>query len=940
MSESRPRSDVQVFPIPQFLSVSPTAAPVGPVVLANENSLDLWAVTTLRRGLERLGVSLLTDRPGSGVHTVVRVTSDPMAIETLLTRCRDTFGDSCTRERLGREGYLLETTSEPRVNRVTIAAPTGAGQAFGVDSFLQLISRDGEGAILHGAVIYDHPAVPIRVYWGPGDDNRAAALRFNVGRGVHATDEMANMRERHLDSWVGAHPSHADAGKPGLRYSDPDAVAKAIQPLLDAARAGVRLLSLNFDDIDLKLAHPEDIARYGTIGRAHAEFFNTTLAKIRAINPDARLVVIPIVYGNIWFPGTWVYTTREDEIYDYLTTIGREVDPSVILVWTGESIESVAMTDDDIRQWVDLVRRKPVVFENTPTGDLTDFGALRFRTPNIGDLLLGWIYIHRGPQAELAELTTAEYLWNPRAYDPDSAQDRALRRVVGDEAFAPMKRLVGAFTYGDGKALRYKHPLWREGRLLEVVEPDDEEIARYYEDRVRTITETTRELDRLIPDVGFYKAVRKIAVDSLEVASAYLETYRMIVADRTGARVAAIEAGDRAQALYDGWMRYSTGSTDLNGDTDRRAAITYLEQVNTAGRLRKIRRGGSDPIAWDRLQDAKGDAPAGMRLGRSCRLVSPGRKLEFVLRGAEGSEQWLVLSACGAEGGRPHISVDGVEIARPDDAWRSDRWRTVAIPLATAGQRSWLVAITVDAGEWALSRAAVLTDPTPERLLYALRSSAEYGARTRVEQPDRTLVAANGPIASGRFAVRTDIELIRAASGRFFTLDRMSRLGQTFHVNARSERTTAPKNPIQLWARESADGDFLHGFGAMFSQQGKMPIVAALWRWAGDVATTTGDATNWIASTQSRSGSASGDSHHWALFPFDVELEDGTTYYVELTAPGGWTGWRIRTSFGWYGERYDARRSAWLDGAMLKGEDIPFRTYVLDVYDAHRSGGR
>jgi len=924
-----------VVPVPQHMESTGAALPLGAIVLADEAHADSWAVTTLRRGVERLGMGApLASAPhgeaARGSYTLLTITSDPAAVRTLLRQCQERFGRGCALETLGDQGYMLGVgdRADGPVRRVTIAAQGGAGQAYGVDTFVQLIA----GGTLPRVLMFDYPAVRNRVYGGGRNDDWVATLRFNIGRGVRTEAEITQMRLRHVEPWATIHPSHAYAGQPGLCYSDAEAIERAIAPLVEAAQRGVRWLGMNFDDIDLRLGHADDVTRFGTIGKAHVHFINGTYARLRAINPDVRLSVIPIIYGNIWLAGTWVYAVDEGEIYDYLTTLGREVAPEVIFIWTGESIESVTMTDEGIRQWTDLVRRKPFIFENTPTGDLTDLGALKFRTANAGDLLDGWIYISRGPQAELAELTTAEYLWNPRAYDPKAALTRAICRAVGAEAAPAMERLISVFSYGEG--VRYRHPIWREGRLLEVVEPDDDEVADFYVRRMQVISEVLPVLERLILELPFYQAVRKIALNSTEVGRAYLETYIMLKSAARGERKEALAAGDRVETLHQEWTRYSTGSTDLHSPSDRRDAITYIEQIGVARRLRALRRGGREPIPWVNVPAAgqKGE----IRLGRTCAaLRHPNDRVRLSLR-SDGSRRWLVVTAAGPGKSAVRLEVNGRAEVLPEGAWTPDRWRSVAVAVP-GGSGVLEVALAVDhPTDWALARAALIADPSAERLLHATRSSVAFGAERRVEAPRRFLRAVETDLVEGLLAVRSDIELKRAASGRYFPGEPGTCIGQTFHMPRADEEMIAPKDPVHLLARESSDGDFLHAMGVMFQHQGERPLALDLWRWAGSVEETVGGAGNRIATTLGRPGTPFAPSHHWVLFPLDVELDEGTTYYAELTAPEGWNGWRLHAAFGWYGYRYDPTRSAYVNGKIDRDVDIPFRTYVCDVYVAER----
>jgi hypothetical protein len=901
----------KVIPPPQHVAFAGVRRDFDKIVLHTDSDTDAWALGVLETGLSALSIPLAD----GGMS--VRVTTDSGVLAGIIDRCASEFGTDCTADRLGDEGYVIAWESGDAV----IAASTGAGLAYGVDSFLQLIE---EGAI-HEALVFDYPAFKYRIYGGAGDMDHAAKLRFNMGRKGGTAEELAEMRLRHMEPWLSVHPSHAAGGMPGLCYSDPDAVTDAITPLIEAAERGVKWLALSFDDIDLKLGHKDDLLKYGNIGNAHVSFLNETAERLRGINPDARLIVIPIIYANNWLPGTWVYAVDETEVYDYLETLGREVDPSVAFVWTGESVESVAMTDDDIRQWKELIPHETIVFENTPAGDPDDLGAFKLRTLNAGDLLEGWIYIHRGPHAELAEWSTAEFLWNPKAYEPTEAQQRAIMNAVGPEAAPAIARLVSVFTQDGGP--RYANPLWREGRLLEVVDPDDQSVAEFQLKRMEATSKAVQALDGLGLDTPFYNAIRKRALDASQVSRAFLDTYVMTRAIQEGEHAEAVAAGDRAEALHQEWRRFSTGTTDLNADTDRRDAMLYIEEVDVAGSLRALRRGYADRGV------RSGGGPAwvypestGTRLGRECATGAVTLKVA-----SGGASDWLVVTGCGAADAPITFEVDGAAIEMPVDAWQPDRWRSVAVKLPD-GPAERLITVSASETDWALYRVAVLPGPSPEQLLHAVRSATTPGEGSRLRNPDRYLRGASyGPV-EGNVAIRTSVDLVRSASGSFFDLADGTRLGQTFCVP--TVTPVSPKDPVHLYARESADADHLHGIGLMFTRVGHTPLELQLRRWNGGVEETLGDSDLLIASVVGVPGTPYGSSRHWVFFPFDVELDRSATYYFEITAPESWQGWRTRRTYGWYGQRSDPTRSVYIDGCMEPGVDLAFRTYVADVYDA------
>ena len=763
-----------------------------------------------------------------------------------------------------------------------------------------------------------------------------ARFRPNMLRTGTDRAALLDCKRRHLDAWMNAHPSHASAGGSGLRYSDLDMVAQAVQPVIDAAAAGVPYVGVNFDDIDLRLPHREDVERFGSIGAAHLDFINGLNRAISEVNPDTTLIVIPIIYANNWLPGTWVYAQDEGENYDYLETIGQGVDDDVIFVWTGESVESQSITDEDIAEWTEITRRKPLIFENMSTCDPLDIGAHRQRTPNAGELLSGYLYIGRGPTSPFTDETAAEWWWNPKNYDPDAALRRAVPAVVGSEAASAMSDLISVFTAA-GQTDR-PGALWREGRALEVAEPNDPKLAAYFKHRIEVINDTLPQLDRLIPDLPVYQAIRKNAVGVLDVGRAYVGLQEVIALRAAGQSSQAIAVGDRTEALVQEWSRYSTGTVNLRDQNERRDALNYLEQMDLEGRVRALRRGGGDPIPFVNAQDFSRSGKNGVRFGRVCTvLAESGERVSvgFPLEGAADDERYLVITAAGPVDAPVRLWVGGQSVEWPTRRWRDDRWSTFAVPLVvTPGAKRISVQITVDEPtDFAVCRMAVLDSPSKTSLLHATRSIAEMGDILAVADPVRHLCDASTPLVEGRVAVRPAHKLARGVSGDWYDLSKVASIGQTFVTLGADDPYVPPEDPISLFMREARDADYIASTAVMFQRHGEHPLEMSLWRWHEGVAKTKADEGNLIANVTGEPGTGVGESRHWVAFPLSVEIDPGLTYYFELTAPEGWSGWRLRRAYGWYGKRSDSSRSAYLNDEMETGVDIPFRTNVFDVYD-------
>src|SRR5690606_21257603 len=72
------------------------------------------------------------------------------------------------------------------------------------------------------------------------------------------------------------------------------------------------------------------------------------------------LEFVPPAYNNRFID----YGMGSAEIY--FSDLSRHLDPSVVLVWTGNTIRSLSYDPADIRRATDVYNAKPMLWDNTP----------------------------------------------------------------------------------------------------------------------------------------------------------------------------------------------------------------------------------------------------------------------------------------------------------------------------------------------------------------------------------------------------------------------------------------------------------------------------------------------------------------------------------------------------------------------------------------------
>lgn len=78
---------------------------------------------------------------------------------------------------------------------------------------------------------------------------------------------------------------------------------------------------------------------------------------------------------------------------EYLNTLGRQLDSTIGILWTGEKVISKELTIESIRKITDVLKRKPIIWDNIFANDYDQkrvfLGPYSGRSPEIISLLGG-----------------------------------------------------------------------------------------------------------------------------------------------------------------------------------------------------------------------------------------------------------------------------------------------------------------------------------------------------------------------------------------------------------------------------------------------------------------------------------------------------------------------------------------------------------------------
>lgn len=345
--------------------------------------------------------------------------------------------------------------------RIVLAGHDARGTYYAALTFAGLIGKDGS---LPAVDLSDWPEVPDRgvvegfygtpwphekrlrvieflgehkmdtYIYGPKDDPYHSTPKW---REPYPAAEAEKIRElarasakHHVDFYWAIHP-----GK-DIRWNDED-YGKVLAKFEAMYGLGVRAFAVFFDDISGE----------GTKADRQADLLNRLHRDFVVKKGDVRpLVMCPTQYNKAWSRG------------DYLDTLGTRLDPTIQVMWTGDSVvHDMNRTGMD---WINAkLRRKAYIWWNNPVTDYVRdhllMGPVYGNDPDIGPLYGGFVSnpMERPEASRVALFGVADYTWNPEKYDPEASFVASMRAILpgAPEAFETFCRHnadLGKNTHG------------------------------------------------------------------------------------------------------------------------------------------------------------------------------------------------------------------------------------------------------------------------------------------------------------------------------------------------------------------------------------------------------------------------------------------------------------------------------------------------------------
>lgn len=206
---------------------------------------------------------------------------------------------------------------------------------------------------------------------------------------------------------------------PGLdiRYTSETDRTRLIERIRQMLELGCGHFALLFDDIP-DVLNEEDLRKWGSLAAAQSNLANTIRVWLREQQPEAGFLFCPTPYcGRM--------AARNLGGEGYLQIIGRELDESIDVFWTGREIISPEITPADIEEISALLQRPPVIWDNLHANDYDGrrfyCGPYSGRSPEIRERIRGILInpncelpLNYVPVRTLGEFVRCDAGWNPR----------------------------------------------------------------------------------------------------------------------------------------------------------------------------------------------------------------------------------------------------------------------------------------------------------------------------------------------------------------------------------------------------------------------------------------------------------------------------------------------------------------------------------------------
>jgi hyaluronoglucosaminidase len=478
-------------------------------------------------------------------------------------------------ENLAAEGYVLATGRVKGRPTIVLDGHDATGTFYAVQTMRQLVRRQGQHAVVAGAVVRDWPAQAQRgviegFYGTPWSEaQRLAQLDFygahklNIyvyspkddpylraqWRDAYPPDQLAQIKAL-VDRATANHVEFTYALSPGLSvcYSsaaDEQALVAKFQSLWDI---GVRTFSVPLDDISYTSWNcAADQAMFGTgggaAGAAQSHLLNAVQQDFIATHPGAsRLQMVPTEYSDV---ASTVYKTA----------IRTDLDPAVVVGWTGVGVIATTITAAQSAAARSVFGHDILLWDNYPVNDY------------VTDRLLLGPYVGREPGLSLSGITAnpmiqpeaskvalfnvADYTWNDTGYRAEASWQAGLDELAGSDprARAALDAFADLEHYSDIDTVQAPVLAARIAAFWPKWESGQDSAANPLRDYLKVIANIPATLQAYMNDPEFVTETTPWIDSASAWGQAAGAALQMLTDERAGRGADAIADRSRARSL-------------------------------------------------------------------------------------------------------------------------------------------------------------------------------------------------------------------------------------------------------------------------------------------------------------------------------------------------------------------------------------------------------
>ncbi len=249
--------------------------------------------------------------------------------------------------------------------------------------------------------------------YGPKDDPYHSSPNWRKPYPESEANQLKKLIDRaeqnHVDFVWAIHPGQ------DIQWNDEDRAA-LLHKFELMYQLGVRSYAVFFDDISGEGTNPSQQARL-------LNFLNTEFVKAKKdVKP---LIMCPTEYNKSW--------SKPDG--GYLETLGKELDASIRIMWTGNRV--VSDIDKETMEWINAkIQRKAFIWWNFPVSDYVRnhllLGPTYGNGKNIANDVSGFVSnpMEHAEASKIAIYGVADYTWNMAAYQSEKNWLDALKVVM------------------------------------------------------------------------------------------------------------------------------------------------------------------------------------------------------------------------------------------------------------------------------------------------------------------------------------------------------------------------------------------------------------------------------------------------------------------------------------------------------------------------------